>query len=242
VSLKRQTWPSERDRGGHAGGEEGHTEEQIEARRCQRITVSGLTMTIALRLDGKNRYRQTKVSRSMFRSRTRDRDLRLKTITCCRKAKFSASRLVRDCSRDRATSRSLAKNANIAPSSFRNSLPSLLHLTLQPDHLTPTVDGLTLTYMRTLHTFAIAFAGGWLLLNPPLGDTKAPLNQWTVYHPKSSRSTTFESNPACLAAMDALRHPPSPSDPNAGSAKGVQPTTSFDHLVCVPSDDPRLKK
>jgi hypothetical protein len=48
----------------------------------QRITVSGLTMTIVFRIDGKNRYSQTKISRSMFRSRTRERDLRLKTITC----------------------------------------------------------------------------------------------------------------------------------------------------------------
>ena len=47
----------------------------------QRITVSGLTMTIVFRIDGKNRYSQTKISRSMFRSRTRERDLRLKTIT-----------------------------------------------------------------------------------------------------------------------------------------------------------------
>jgi hypothetical protein len=33
-------------------------------------------MTIAFRIDWKNRYSQTKISRSMFRSRARDRDLR----------------------------------------------------------------------------------------------------------------------------------------------------------------------
>jgi len=74
-----------------------------------------------------------------------------------------------------------------------------------------------------------------------LGGGKTPLNQWTVYHPKSSKST-FESKTACLAAMDALRHPPLPSEPGRGSARGVQPTTSFDHLACIPADDPRLKK
>jgi hypothetical protein len=51
-------------------------------RRCHRMTVSGLTTVIAFRIEGKNRYSQTKISRSMFRSRARDRDLRLKTITC----------------------------------------------------------------------------------------------------------------------------------------------------------------
>jgi hypothetical protein len=65
-------------------------------------------------------------------------------------------------------------------------------------------------------------------LNPPLGDGKAPLDQWTVYHPVSSQNMTFSSKAACLAGMDALRHP--------------TPTTSFDHLICVPADDPRLKK
>jgi hypothetical protein len=34
-------------------------------RRCQRITVSGLTTVIAFRIAGKNRYSQTKISRSM---------------------------------------------------------------------------------------------------------------------------------------------------------------------------------
>ena len=34
------------------------------------------------RMAGKHRYSQTKINRSMFCSRTRDRDLRLRTITC----------------------------------------------------------------------------------------------------------------------------------------------------------------
>jgi hypothetical protein len=107
------------------------------------------------------------------------------------------------------------------------------------------VRALTLTGSRPydlamkLHTAALAIAAGWLLLNPPLGDGKAPLNQWTVYHPVSSKSTTFASKAACLAGMDAIRHPP--SQPNAGSARGAEPTAGFDHLICVPADDPRLK-
>jgi hypothetical protein len=58
--------------------------------------VSGLTTVIAFRMAGKHRYSQTKINRSMLRSRTRDGDLRLRTITCRRSAKFSASRLARD--------------------------------------------------------------------------------------------------------------------------------------------------
>jgi hypothetical protein len=106
--------------------------------------------------------------------------------------------------------------------------------------LTPPLDGSTLPLHEDLHTTAFALAAGWLLLNPPLGGGKASLNQWTVYHPVSSRSTTFESKAACLAGMDALLHPP--LEPSAGSRRGVGPTTSFDHLICVPVDDPRLKK
>jgi hypothetical protein len=45
------------------------------ARRCHQITVSGLTTVIAFRIAGKHRYSQTKINRSMFRSRTGDRDL-----------------------------------------------------------------------------------------------------------------------------------------------------------------------
>jgi hypothetical protein len=60
--------------------------------------------------------------------------------------------------------------------------------------------------MKTMRTAALTLAAGWLLLNPPLGDGKAPLDQWTVYHPVSSRSTTFPSKDACPAAMDAFRH------------------------------------
>jgi hypothetical protein len=96
--------------------------------------------------------------------------------------------------------------------------------------------------MKALHTAALALAAGWLLLNPPLGGGKAPLDQWTVYHPVSSKSTTFPSKAACLAGMDALRHPTLPSEPYARPTRGVESRTSFDHLICVPADDPRLKK
>lgn len=40
-------------------------------RRCQRSTVSGLTMTMASKIDGKTRYSHTRTRRSMFRNRTR---------------------------------------------------------------------------------------------------------------------------------------------------------------------------
>ena len=69
---------------------------------------------IAFRIEGNDRYSQAKISRSIFRSRTRDGALRLRTITCWRRIMFSASSLARDFSRDRATSRSLIRNANIA--------------------------------------------------------------------------------------------------------------------------------
>src|SRR6202165_4868742 len=91
--------------------------------------------------------------------------------------------------------------------------------------------------MKALHTAALALAAGWLLLNPPLGGEKAPLDQWTVYHPVSSKSTTFPSKAACLAGMDALRHPTLPSEPYARPTRGVESRTSFDHLICVPADD-----
>ncbi len=47
--------------------------ESIALRRSHRIAVSGLTTVIAFRIEGENRYRQTKISQSMFRSRTRRR-------------------------------------------------------------------------------------------------------------------------------------------------------------------------
>ena len=94
-----------------------------DPRRCQRITVSGLTTAITFRIEGNSRDIQTKISRSMFRRHTRDWDLRLRTITCCRKTRISASSLARDFNRDRAMSRSLVRNANIAPisASAKNS-------------------------------------------------------------------------------------------------------------------------
>ena len=54
----------------------------------------------------KNQYNQTKISRSMFLSRTGE------LLTQDNVFSF----LARDFSRDRATSRSLVRNANIAPS------------------------------------------------------------------------------------------------------------------------------
>lgn len=75
--------------------------------------VSSLTTVIAFRIEGSSRHIQTKISRSMFRSDTLDPDLRLRTITCCRRTMFSASSLARDFSRVRATSSSLIRNLTI---------------------------------------------------------------------------------------------------------------------------------
>jgi hypothetical protein len=63
-------------------------------RRCQRSTVSGFTMTMVSNSDGNSRYNQTRIRRSMFRSRTRGRR-RLNTSSCCRSARISASREAR---------------------------------------------------------------------------------------------------------------------------------------------------
>jgi len=43
--------------------------------------VLGLIAAIALRIVGNSRYIQTKISRPMFRSRSRDRAFRLSTIS-----------------------------------------------------------------------------------------------------------------------------------------------------------------
>ena len=43
--------------------------------RCGRVTVSGLTTVIAFRMAGKHRYSQTKIKRSMFRSRIRNANI-----------------------------------------------------------------------------------------------------------------------------------------------------------------------
>jgi hypothetical protein len=51
-------------------------------RRCQRSTLSGLTMTIASSSDGNRRYSHTRTSRSTLRSRTRVGDLRVNTSSC----------------------------------------------------------------------------------------------------------------------------------------------------------------
>ena len=83
---------------------------------------------IAFRIEGNIRYSQTKISRSMFPSRTRDRALRLSTITCCRKTMFSASSLARDFSLDRATSSSLIRNSTIG---FEARVQQILAVTLQ---------------------------------------------------------------------------------------------------------------
>src|ERR1700674_1504656 len=54
----------------------------INSRNERRTCIICGTEVIAFRIAGKHRYSQTKISRSMFRSRTRDGALRLRTITC----------------------------------------------------------------------------------------------------------------------------------------------------------------
>lgn len=77
----------------------------------------------AFRIEGKSRYIQMKISRSMFFSLTRDGDLRLRTVTCCRSTRISAPSRARDFKRERATSSSSIKNSTIgAPVSQANRL------------------------------------------------------------------------------------------------------------------------
>jgi|SRR5208282_422208 len=59
------------------------------------------------------KIRSISVQREVRSDFTRDRDLRLRTITGCRRTKFSASSLARDFNRDRATSRSLVRNSTV---------------------------------------------------------------------------------------------------------------------------------
>ena len=64
--------------------------------RCQRTTVSGRTITIALRIDGHHRYRRMKNSRSQLVNSIRPRTLRCSTTTWCQSAAFSNSSRVFD--------------------------------------------------------------------------------------------------------------------------------------------------
>ena len=55
-------------------------------------SLQDVIMTIAFRIDGKNRYSQTKISRLMFRSRARDRDLRPSWSRSTRSISLSVNR------------------------------------------------------------------------------------------------------------------------------------------------------
>src|SRR5262245_52687089 len=59
--------------------------------RCQRITVSGRMIVMALRTDGNQRYNWMKNRRSLLVNRTRPRTWRCSTMSCCLSAAFSAS-------------------------------------------------------------------------------------------------------------------------------------------------------
>ena len=82
-------------------------------------------MIIASSSDGNSRESQTKISRSMFRKRTRFRDLRLNTSNCWRRTRISASRAARASIAERRASRIRLSNANIALCS--NTLVALRH-------------------------------------------------------------------------------------------------------------------
>src|SRR5262249_41682152 len=77
-------------------------------------TVSGLTMTMASNTEGNRWYNQTKNNRSMFRKRTRFRDLRLNTSSCWRRTRISASRAPAPSNTERRASKTRVTNANIA--------------------------------------------------------------------------------------------------------------------------------
>jgi hypothetical protein len=64
--------------------------------------------------DGNSRDSQTKIRRSMFRKRTRFRDLRLNTSNCWRRTRISASRAARASNAERRASRIRLSNANPA--------------------------------------------------------------------------------------------------------------------------------
>src|SRR5215813_6708147 len=59
--------------------------------RCQRTSVSGRMIVMALRIAGNQRYSWMKNSRSLFVNWTRPRTLRCSTVNCCLSAAFSAS-------------------------------------------------------------------------------------------------------------------------------------------------------
>src|SRR5258706_1943622 len=71
--------------------------------RCQRTTVAGLTIAIAARSEGNQRYSQTKSSRSVLLRRGRFGACRRSTLTCWRRTRFSASSLALDLKSDPRT-------------------------------------------------------------------------------------------------------------------------------------------
>ena len=88
--------------GRDACGLDFHRQYERKPARCQRITVSGLTIAKALSTPGAKPYSQAKNARSTFVKVARFGDLRRRTLICCRSARFSASSEARD--RNRPTS------------------------------------------------------------------------------------------------------------------------------------------
>jgi hypothetical protein len=71
-------------------------------------------MTMASNSDGKSRDSQTRIRRSIFRSRACLGDLRLSTSSCWRRTRISASREAGTASNERSASKILVNNASIA--------------------------------------------------------------------------------------------------------------------------------
>ena len=82
-------------------------------------------MTMASNTDGKSRDSQTRIRRSMFRSRARFGALRLRTNSCWRRTRISASREPRAASTDSSARKTRVSNPNIARSTI--TLAELRH-------------------------------------------------------------------------------------------------------------------
>ncbi len=98
-----------------------HRQYKRKPRRCQRITVAGLMIVTASRIEGSTRYRQTNSSRSAFVSRARFGTLRRSTVSWCRRTRFSPSSRARDLNRDPAECHTIVRNSIIGRNSTRSA-------------------------------------------------------------------------------------------------------------------------
>lgn len=92
-------------------------------RRCQPITVSGLTIVIACRIDEKSRYSQTNSIRSEFVRRIRLGSRRLGTLSCWRRIRFSASSRACDLNKEPTACTSSVRISTTGRCSFTSARP-----------------------------------------------------------------------------------------------------------------------